>query len=121
MRATDFAAVGGFDPVFINGQEDIDLCYRVGHGANVFEYVAASTVTHHEGRTKGRGRFITHNRYSYAARWNDVFPGDDVDHYAKDGFIVAEYQIDRPELDGKSIACWRAKIEAKSEPVAEAG
>lgn len=121
MRATDFAAVGGFDPVFINGQEDIDLCYRVGHGANVFEYVAASTVTHHEGRTKGRGRFITHNRYSYAARWNDVFPGDDVDHYAKDGFIVADYQIDRPELDGKSIACWRAKIEAKSEPVAEAG
>ncbi|HUD91008.1 glycosyltransferase [Sphingobium sp.] len=112
MRATDFAAVGGFDTVFINGQEDIDLCYRLGHGGNVFEYVAGSTVTHHEGRTKGRGRFITHNRYSYAARWRDVFPGDDADHYARDGFRIAEYQIDRPELDQTGIACWRARIEA---------
>ncbi|MCI4588667.1 glycosyltransferase [Sphingobium sp. BYY-5] len=114
MRATDFAAVGGFDTVFINGQEDIDLCYRVGHGRDVFEYVAGSTVTHHEGRTKGRGRFISHNRYSYAARWTGVFPGDDADHYIRDGFVVAEYQIDRPELDGTGIACWRGRIEAKT-------
>lgn len=114
MRAADFAAVGGFDPVFINGQEDIDLCYRVGHGRNVFEYVAGSTVTHHEGRTKGRGRFIIHNRYSYAARWKDAFPGDDVDHYDRDGFIVAEYTIDRPELEDTGIGIWRPRIEAKA-------
>lgn len=111
VRATDFAAVGGFDPIFINGQEDIDLCYRLGHGRHVFEYTAGSTVTHHEGRTKGRGRFIIHNRYSYAARWNDAFPGDDADFYARDGFMVAEYMIDRPELEEAGIACWRARIE----------
>lgn len=111
MRATDFAAVGGFDPVFINGQEDIDLCYRLAGGANAFEYVAGSTVTHHEGRTKGRGRFIIHNRYSYAARWTGAFPGDDADHYTRDGFTIAEYQIDRPELEEAGIACWRARIE----------
>ena len=81
MRAADFAAVGGFDPIFINGQEDIDLCYRLGHGRHVFEYAAGSTVTHHEGRTKGRGRFIIHNRYSYTARWGEAFPGDDVDFF----------------------------------------
>nr|WP_301287256.1 glycosyltransferase [Sphingobium sp. OAS761] len=114
MRATDFAEVQGFDPIFINGQEDIDLCYRVGHGEDVFEYVAGATVIHHEGRTKGRGRFIIHNRYSYAARWRDAFPGDDVRHYGKDGFVVSEYQIDRPELEEAGIACWRAKIEAQS-------
>ena len=114
MRAADFAAVGGFDPIFINGQEDIDLCYRLGHGRHVFEYAAGSTVTHHEGRTKGRGRFIIHNRYSYTARWGEAFPGDDVDFYAKDGFLVAEYMIDRPELEAEGIACWRARIEAKA-------
>ncbi|NWK94269.1 hypothetical protein DM806_00860 [Sphingobium lactosutens] len=122
MRATDFASVGGFDTVFINGQEDIDLCYRTGHGRNVFEYVAGSTVTHHEGRTKGRGRFIIHNRYSYAARWSNVFPGDDASYYMQDGFAVAEYVIDRPELDEAGIACWRARIEATAtNPISVSG
>ncbi|WP_152522610.1 glycosyltransferase [Sphingobium ummariense] len=115
MRAVDFATVGGFDTVFINGQEDIDLCYRLGHGKNVFEYVAASVVTHHEGRTKGRGKYILHNRHSYVARWNAAFGGDDVDHYEADGFVVAEYVIDRPELEEMGIACWRPRIEAKDD------
>ena len=68
---------------------------------------------HHEGRTKGRGRFIIHNRYSYTARWGEAFPGDDVDFYTRDGFVVAEYMIDRPELETEGIACWRARIEAR--------
>ena len=117
MRAADFAAVGGFDPIFINGQEDIDLCYRLGDGRHVFEYAAGSTVIHHEGRTKGRGRFIIHNRYSYTARWGEAFPGDDVDFYTRDGFVVAEYMIDRPELETEGIACWRARIETKADGV----
>jgi len=33
MRAHDFAHASGFDPLFLNGQEDIDLCLRVGGGA----------------------------------------------------------------------------------------
>jgi GT2 family glycosyltransferase len=117
MRAADFAAVGGFDPVFINGQEDVDLCYRLGQGRDVFEYVAASVVTHHEGRTKGRGRFINHNRHTFVRRWRDAFPGNDADYYAKDGYVVSEYLSDRHELDEADIACWRARTETKSKTV----
>lgn len=110
LRAVDFASAGGFDPVFINGQEDVDLCFRLGNGKNAFEYVANSTVVHHEGRTKGRGRFIMHNRYTFAARWKGKFDGDDASFYAEDGFSVKEYVSDRPELDEVGISCWRAKV-----------
>ncbi len=107
MRAGDFAAAEGFDPVFINGQEDVDLCLRLGQGKNVFEYVANSVVIHHEGRTKGRGRFSVHNRNRFISRWRDVYERDDAIHYEKDGFVITGYKSDRPEAE---IACWRAEV-----------
>ena len=110
VRASDFASVCGFDPVFINGQEDIDLCYRLGNGQYVFEYVSSSIVVHHEGRTKGRGRFNNHNRHNFVERWRNAFPGDDSDYYTDDGFAVSTYLSDRSGKSEQEISCWRAKI-----------
>jgi len=75
----------------MNGQEDIDFCYRLGRGEYVFEYTASSVVMHHESRSSGRGRFVKNNRYLFVNRWNNMFPGDDVNFYNDDkiqGFIL---------------------------------
>ncbi len=56
VLAGDFAArLDGFDPRFVNGQEDIDFCLRLtetGKGASV---VPQSTVIHLEGKTQRGG------------------------------------------------------------------
>jgi GT2 family glycosyltransferase/glycosyltransferase involved in cell wall biosynthesis len=111
MRAEEFLKAKGFSPIYINGQEDVDLCLRLGGGQSVFEYAADSIVIHHEGRTKGRSRYIHHNRQRLVSRWKDAFAGDDAAHYALDGFQVLDYIPDQIELMEVGIACWRAKIE----------
>ena len=54
LRTEDVVALRGFDPVFTNGMEDVDLCQRLaalrpGH----FRVVTDVPVVHHESRTAG--------------------------------------------------------------------
>jgi GT2 family glycosyltransferase/glycosyltransferase involved in cell wall biosynthesis len=104
IGARDFAGARGFDPIYINGQEDIDLCLRLGAGKSLFQYVPQSVVIHHEGRTSGRGRHVLDNRRVFAARWKGRFEGDDTIHYRRDGTLASNYSGDRPEPD---IAIWK--------------
>lgn len=91
VRATDFAAVRGFDPVYLNGQEDIDLCLRLSraHSGAGGWYAADSTVLHHESATPKRMQHIARNRAVFVRRWAGGVRADDVRHYALDGFDVA--------------------------------
>jgi GT2 family glycosyltransferase len=107
MRAEDFAAVKGFDPRYINGQEDVDLCLRIGRGRKMFRYVADSVVVHHEGRTAGRGKHIQANRQVFRDRWKDTVRADDESYYAEDGVVVGEYLADNPEWADAGYAVWR--------------
>ncbi|RDL47460.1 N-acetylglucosaminyl-diphospho-decaprenol L-rhamnosyltransferase [Ensifer sp. M14] len=109
MRASDFANARGFDPNFLNGQEDIDLCLRLGQGAASFVYVPNSVVYHFEGKSQGRGRHILHNRTELLARWNKRVAGDDTNYYQEDGFRPDEYEADIPQFVEQGIACWRPK------------
>ena len=93
VRAGDFARLGGFDPVFINGQEDVDLCLRLRReGLGQAWCAAGSTVYHHEGRSQGRGNHITRNRSLFYRRWVGKVRPDDRAHYQADGFVVTAYQ-----------------------------
>ncbi len=107
IRAIDFAKVKGFDPHYINGQEDVDLCLRLGEGKAVFACAADSIVYHHEGRTPGRGKHIKHNRTLFVERWSSKFEADDVGYYRNDSVTPSEYSIDVPEFLEQGIACWR--------------
>ena len=107
MRAEDFAAAGGFDPLFINGQEDVDLCLRVGRGRRAFRYVADSVVVHHEGRTAGRGKHIQANRQVFHDRWKDSVLADDESYYVEDGVVVGGYQADNQDWAEAGYAVWR--------------
>lgn len=107
LRAADFASAHGFDPRFINGQEDVDLCLRLGAGTPSFAYVPTSIVYHFEGKTQGRGRHIIHNRTELLKRWNDKVVGDDKGYYQDDGLLAKDYEADVPQFLEQGIACWR--------------
>lgn len=54
IKKSVFDSVGGFDPAYINGGEDIDLCLRL-HARGYWHYVAhESEILHHKGASPGR-------------------------------------------------------------------
>ena len=54
MRRVDFDDVGGFDEVFVNGCEDIDLCLKVrASGKNIF-VAPSSKILHHVSLSRSR-------------------------------------------------------------------
>ncbi len=54
VKKSVFDSVGGFDPAYVNGCEDIDLCLRL-HTRGHWHYVAhESEILHHKGSSPGR-------------------------------------------------------------------
>ncbi len=54
IKKAIFDSAGGFDPLFINGCEDIDLCLRL-HARGHWHYVSHdSEILHHKGSSPGR-------------------------------------------------------------------
>lgn len=102
VRARDFARVRGFDPIFLNGQEDVDICLRLGQGKPVF-FVPSSLVIHHEGKTPGRGKHVLANRRKFAERWKGKIEADDLSLYYEDGLIPVGYKADSLELETEGL------------------
>lgn len=54
VKKAVFESVGGFDPAYVNGCEDIDLCLRL-HARGHWHYVShQSEILHHKGSSPGR-------------------------------------------------------------------
>jgi O-antigen biosynthesis protein len=75
MRAEDVVALRGFDPEFVNGLEDVDLCLRAlqlrpGH----FRVATDSVVLHHESKTEGRMLHAAANKDVFRRRWAGRYP-----------------------------------------------
>jgi GT2 family glycosyltransferase len=70
IKKSVFLQFGGFDEVYINGCEDIDLCLRLGrHGFN--HYVANDSIVYHYLRSSpGRATFDARNKQKLRQRWN---------------------------------------------------
>ncbi|HXG49186.1 MAG TPA: glycosyltransferase, partial [Methylomirabilota bacterium] len=66
-----FVALAGFDEVYQNGVEDVDLCLRVRMGGYRVVYEPGCVVTHHEGQSKGRFDHVSENLRRFFARWKD--------------------------------------------------
>ena len=95
LRYPDAVALRGFDPVFTNGMEDVDLCHRLrqrrdGH----FRVLASHPVVHHESRTPERHDRHLANRTVYLDRWQRVVaPRDDLALWATRGMRVVDHDI----------------------------
>lgn len=98
LRAGDVVAMRGFDPVFLNGMEDVDLCLRLGESREGhFVCRPDSSVVHHESRTPGRYRHLGINRRLYLERW-DRRTDDDIAAWRTVGYDVVGHDAP-PEGD----------------------
>jgi glycosyltransferase involved in cell wall biosynthesis len=112
MRAADFAALHGFDPIFVNGQEDSDLCLRLkARLGKTCRVEPTSVVIHHEGGTPGRGRFTYINRQTFVERWKSHLVADDMAHYRRDGYAAHYDAPDVPEWEPAGLAVFRPVLE----------
>ena len=88
-----FAEAGGFDPAFINGYEDVDLCLRLGELGYEVHYCPDSVLVHLEGVSEGRFKHESHSARVFHQRWGAKLTPDDVRYYLEDGLIRFEYAV----------------------------
>lgn len=104
IRARDYVEHRGFDPVYINGQEDTDLCMRLGgNAADIGAICAKAIVYHDESKSPGRGKYVHANRRTFVERWKGTIVPDDIGKYRHDGYTVIDWNTDS-ELAGHEIA-----------------
>ena len=119
VRIDDVIALRGFDPLFRNGLEDVDLCLRLATlrpGRCVVE--PDSVVTHLEPRTPGRFAKVVRNRRLFLDRWGDDTPHDDIRLWAERGFDVVGHEI-RTVVDEDRRLCTPEPVLVRS-PAARA-
>lgn len=94
VRRRDFEHLGGFDPAFHNGYEDVDLCLRLGQRGRLIRYCPRSVVYHLESVTRwpeGVPRDTGAAAALYEQRWRAQVAPDDVQNYLDDGLITVTY------------------------------
>ena len=70
-----FMALNGFDEIYRNGCEDVDLCLRA-RAAGGQNYVALDSVVHHHvSSSPGRNLHNIRNAYLLMRRWREQIPG----------------------------------------------
>lgn len=90
IRRSVFFDVGGFDDLFINGGEDVDLCLKIReYGYRVF-YNPRSVLTHYESVSEGRHNHLQHNLDLLEKRYAQTVKLDREDYLKQDGFVLEE-------------------------------
>jgi len=95
VRRDEFLELGGFDPIFVNGMEDVDYCLRAcAARPGAFRVVSDARVTHFESKTPGRGKNIGENRRLFRERWAGKLPKPEDRTLRRLGFEVAHLGSD---------------------------
>ncbi len=63
--------LGGFDEAYVNGAEDIDLCFRARAIGRINAVALRSTVQHHVSSSPGRKARDEQNSHRLALRWRN--------------------------------------------------
>ncbi len=86
-----FEELEGFDPAYINGYEDVDLCLRMGERGHEVHYCADAVVVHLESVTRGTANPAV-NDLRYDHRWRHRVRPDETAFYLEDGLLSYEYE-----------------------------
>jgi GT2 family glycosyltransferase len=97
IRRELFGEVGAFDAAFLNGYEDVDLCFRLRRLGYEVHYCHESVASHLESATRD---FLPDaaNFALFLERWSDVVCQDDFLYYVEDGLIDIAYWEKFPAL-----------------------
>jgi GT2 family glycosyltransferase/glycosyltransferase involved in cell wall biosynthesis/SAM-dependent methyltransferase/tetratricopeptide (TPR) repeat protein len=77
MRRLVLEQVGLLDEGFINGFEDVDLCFRITQEGYRIRYCGNSRVIHHESMTPGRNLHEQRNYHRLNERWKTIIRPDE--------------------------------------------
>jgi len=104
MRRRDFLAMRGFDALFRNGMEDVDLGLRmISERDGSFVVRPDAVVVHHESKTPGRFATSLANRRILLDRWRDRMPGDDVELWSHVGYEVVRHDVGEHVSDDRRL------------------
>ena len=96
-RATEVRQLRGFDPVYANGMEDVDLCLRLTEElGGDFAVALDSVVVHAESQSVGRFDSVGRNREVFLERWSRRMPDSDLERYRAAGLSAFHYRGARP-------------------------
>jgi len=98
-----FLDLGGFDEVFRNGVEDVDLCLRVRAAGHKVIYEPGAVVTHHEGKSQGRFNHVSENLKIFFTRWKGQF---DEKHVFRTPKKARVQKSEKSLLVGSVNVCW---------------
>ena len=82
-----FQKLKGFDEIYQNGLEDVDLCLKVRKNGRKVIYCPKSVVYHYESMTEGRGGGVAHNERVFLQKWQKKIEVDDRKQLLKDGYF----------------------------------
>jgi GT2 family glycosyltransferase len=121
MRFRDIVDLQGFDPVFRNGLEDVDLCLRARrrHSGGAFRVVPTSRVTHFESQSPDRHKKSIANRMVYIDRWAESAPRDDERLWQAVGFEVTGHRIVNVVAEDRRLCTPQPQIRRRIEHVEE--
>jgi O-antigen biosynthesis protein len=69
LKRSLWVQLGGFDESYINGCEDVDLCFRARAAGRINAVALRSVVRHHVSASPGRKLHDEENSYRLARRW----------------------------------------------------
>jgi GT2 family glycosyltransferase len=92
LRRKPFEKARGFDPAFVNGNEDVDLCLRLGELGYEVHYCHESVLYHLESVSENRFKHVDRNTQLYRDRWAHRVEPDDLQYYFEDGLLDVHYQ-----------------------------
>lgn len=77
-RRAPFGRAAGFDTAYLNGNEDVDLCLRLGEMGHEIHYCHDSVLYHLESSTRDTSMHAqAKNRQLYFSRWGNSVRQDD--------------------------------------------
>jgi GT2 family glycosyltransferase len=92
LRREPFEQARGFDPAFVNGNEDVDLCLRLGELGYEVHYCHESVLYHLESVSEGRFKSVDRNTKLYRDRWAHRVQPDDLKYYLEDRLLDIQYE-----------------------------
>jgi glycosyltransferase involved in cell wall biosynthesis len=117
-----FREIGGFEEGYLNGCEDVDLCFKIRAAGRRVIYAHRSVLIHYEGKSENRQARMKENSELFAQKWGGVMKNDDLfyieqdnmDGEVKNGMVFYKNNFTGevyppPEYHLRQVASWYAE------------